>query len=126
MRRASTCVMWVNRVTTCDTSREQNVGAGAEGYCALCFVTDAGKATPTVRNSQLSERRGSGGGPKAGSEDDGGRAVARYLADMTGQLESMARAAKLELLAYLLAMARAEAEAASLDEKPREGGAQDR
>ena len=28
---------------------------------------------------------------------------------MTGQLESMARAAKLELLAYLLAMARAEA-----------------
>jgi hypothetical protein len=39
---------------------------------------------------------------------------------MTGQLESMARAAKLELLAYLLAMARAEAQAASLDEKPGE------
>jgi hypothetical protein len=36
--------------------------------------------------------------------------VARYLADMTAQLESMARAAKLELVAYLLAMARAEAE----------------
>ena len=34
----------------------------------------------------------------------------------------MARAAKLELLAYLLAMARAEAEAASLDEKLRNGG----
>jgi hypothetical protein len=40
---------------------------------------------------------------------------------MTGQLESMARAAKLELLAYLLAMARAEAEAASLEVKPRNG-----
>ncbi len=36
--------------------------------------------------------------------------VARYLADMTAQLESMAGAARLELLAYLLAMARAEAE----------------
>jgi hypothetical protein len=73
-----------------------------------------------MRNSQLSERSGSGGGPKSGS-DDGSQAVARYLADMIGQLESMARAAKLELLAYLLAMARAEAEAASLDEKPRNG-----
>jgi hypothetical protein len=74
-----------------------------------------------MRNSPLFERKGSAGGPKSGSEDDGGQAqaVARYLADMTGQLESMARAAKLELLAYLLAMARAEAEAASLDEKPR-------
>jgi hypothetical protein len=36
--------------------------------------------------------------------------VARYLADMTAQLETMARAANLELVAYLLAMARAEAE----------------
>ena len=44
---------------------------------------------------------------------DGVEAVARYLADMTGQLESMARAADLELLAYLLAMARSEAEAMS-------------
>jgi hypothetical protein len=42
-------------------------------------------------------------------------AVARYLADMTGQLETMARAARLELLAYLLAMARAEAESVTLD-----------
>ncbi len=45
--------------------------------------------------------------------DDGAEAVARYLADMTAQLESMARAADLELLAYLLAMARAEADAVS-------------
>jgi hypothetical protein len=44
-------------------------------------------------------------------EDEGKEAVARYLADMTGQLESMARAANLELLAYLLSMARAEADA---------------
>ena len=35
-----------------------------------------------------------------GTPDDGGpQAVARYLADMTAQLESMARASKLELLA---------------------------
>jgi hypothetical protein len=34
---------------------------------------------------------------------------------MTGQLESMARASKLELLAYLLAMARAEAESLTVD-----------
>jgi hypothetical protein len=44
---------------------------------------------------------------------EGAEAVARYLADMTGQLESMARAADLELLAYLLAMARSEADAIS-------------
>jgi len=45
------------------------------------------------------------------------QAVARYLADMTSQLEAMARGAKFELLAYLLAMARAEAEAAALQAK---------
>ena len=44
---------------------------------------------------------------------EGTEAVARYLADMTGQLESMARAAEFDLLAYLLAMARAEADAVS-------------
>jgi hypothetical protein len=38
-------------------------------------------------------------------------AVARYVADMTAQLESMARAAGLDMLAYFLAMARAEANA---------------
>jgi hypothetical protein len=39
--------------------------------------------------------------------------VARYIADMTGQLESMAIAANLDLLAYFLAMARAESESAA-------------
>jgi hypothetical protein len=43
-------------------------------------------------------------------KDDSARAVAQYLADMTAQLESIARAANLELVAYLLAMARAEAD----------------
>ena len=47
---------------------------------------------------------------------DGSEAVAGYLADMIAQLESMARAADLELLAYLLAMARSEAE--SISRKP--------
>jgi hypothetical protein len=36
--------------------------------------------------------------------------VARYIADMTAQLASMARAAKLDLLAYFLNMANAESE----------------
>jgi hypothetical protein len=42
--------------------------------------------------------------------DDNVTAVAQYLADMVAQLESMAVAAKLELVAYLLAMARSEAD----------------
>jgi hypothetical protein len=37
--------------------------------------------------------------------------VARYIAEMTAQLASMARAAKLDLLAYFLSMANAESEA---------------
>jgi hypothetical protein len=40
-------------------------------------------------------------------------AVASYIADMTAQLEAMAMAAHLDLLAYFLAMARAEGESAS-------------
>ena len=57
--------------------------------------------------------------------DAGVAAVAQYLADMTGQLEAMARAGKLELVAYLLAMARTEADAiarlspSETDRKPR-------
>ncbi len=47
--------------------------------------------------------------------DAGAPAVAGYIADMTAQLESMATAAGLDLLAYFLAMARAEGEAASRD-----------
>ena len=38
------------------------------------------------------------------------RAVAEYLADMIGQLESMARISGFDLLVYLLSMARVEAE----------------
>jgi hypothetical protein len=41
---------------------------------------------------------------------DHSRAVAEYLADMIGQLESMARVSGFELIVYLLAMARVEAE----------------
>ena len=38
------------------------------------------------------------------------RAVAEYLGDMVGQLESMARQQGFDLLVYLLSMARVEAE----------------
>jgi hypothetical protein len=62
----------------------------------------------------LSDRKIRGGKLKP-HDEVGNQAVARYLADMTGQLESMARASKLELLAYLLAMARAEAESVALE-----------
>jgi hypothetical protein len=37
--------------------------------------------------------------------------VARYIADMTAQMASMARAAKLDLVAYFLSMANAESDA---------------
>jgi hypothetical protein len=43
-------------------------------------------------------------------------AVADYIADMTAQLEAMATAAGLDLLAYFLAMARAESETAARSE----------
>lgn len=56
--------------------------------------------------------------------------VARYITDMTAQLEAMAMAARLDLLAYFLGMAKAEseiyvrtnalAEAESEDEQPYE------
>ncbi|MBV9290212.1 MAG: hypothetical protein JO288_20760 [Hyphomicrobiales bacterium] len=36
--------------------------------------------------------------------------VARYVSDMTAQLEAMANAARLDLLAYFLGMAKAESE----------------
>ncbi|MGA2494452.1 MAG: hypothetical protein ABSF67_16150 [Roseiarcus sp.] len=47
------------------------------------------------------------------ADESGAPAVAGYIADMAAQLESMATAAGLNLLAYFLAMARAEGEAAS-------------
>jgi hypothetical protein len=50
------------------------------------------------------------------STSAGAPMVAGYIADMTAQLESMATAAGLDLLAYFLAMARAESEAASRDD----------
>lgn len=48
----------------------------------------------------------------------GAPAIAGYIADMTAQLESMATASGLDLLAYFLAMARSEGEAAARGEAP--------
>ena len=48
-------------------------------------------------------------GPLA--DEDQTRAVADYLGDMIGQLEDMARRSRLDLLVYLLSMAKAEAQA---------------
>jgi hypothetical protein len=39
--------------------------------------------------------------------------TSRYIADMTAQMETMASAAKLDFLAYLLGLVRAESEAVS-------------
>ncbi len=45
-------------------------------------------------------------------DDEGDvRAVADYLADMIGQLEDIARRSRLDLLVYLLSMAKSEAQA---------------
>jgi hypothetical protein len=41
------------------------------------------------------------------------KAVAEYLADMTGQLEGMARLQGFDLVAYLLSMARVEAQSSA-------------
>ena len=51
------------------------------------------------------------------------RAVAEYLADMIGQLASMARLSSFDLLVYLLAMARVEAQANSRAAEDRRGPA---
>ena len=59
---------------------------------------------------------GEAGAPRRESRTDReirSPAVAGYIADMTAQLETMATAAHLDLLAYFLAMARAEGETAA-------------
>ena len=47
------------------------------------------------------------------TDADQTRAVAEYLADMIGQLEDMARRSRLDLLVYLLSMAKSEAQASA-------------
>jgi len=47
------------------------------------------------------------------ADDDQARAVADYLTDMIGQLEDMARRSRLDLLVYLLSMAKSEAQASA-------------
>ena len=54
--------------------------------------------------------KGASDEPEALDEIAHARAVAEYLGDMISQLESMARLAGLDLLVYLLSMARVEAE----------------
>jgi hypothetical protein len=51
--------------------------------------------------------------PPEGREAADAVEVARYIGDMTAQMETMASAAKLEMLAHLLRMAAAESEAIS-------------
>ena len=61
------------------------------------------------------EREGAGGEQSSPDEDHllGPKEVARYITDMTAQMETMAAAAKLDFLSYLLGMVRAESEAIS-------------
>lgn len=47
------------------------------------------------------------------ADEDQARAVAEYLADMIGQLEEMAQRSRLDLLVYLLSMAKSEAQASA-------------
>jgi hypothetical protein len=68
-----------------------------------------------------SSARGASRAPARDEPADASIDVARYIADMTVQLASMARAAKLELLAYFLNMANAESESivrGSVDGRP--------
>jgi len=61
-----------------------------------------------VRDSQAPPKRLDEPTPRSSTEE--ALDVARYVTDMTAQLEAMASAARLELLAYFLGMAKAEAE----------------
>src|SRR6202042_339742 len=70
-----------------------------------------------IRGEQLGTGRNGSGRPLRKANDSSHRAVthealdvARYITDMTAQLEAMAIAARLDLLAYFLGMARAESE----------------
>ena len=57
-------------------------------------------------------RRGTARGQSSPGDEGAADAidVARYIADMTARMEAMAAAAKLDFLAYLLGMARAESQ----------------
>ena len=70
-----------------------------------------------IRGEQVRAGRNGSARPLRKANDPSHRAVthealdvARYIADMTAQLEAMAIAARLDLLAYFLGMARAESE----------------
>src|SRR5271168_4713926 len=81
-------------------------------FCVYAGITHL-PAFSSEKRDPPSER-GRGEDRAAGvRRSEGTEAIARYLADMTAQLESMARAADLELLE---AMARSEAD--SLSRKP--------
>ena len=69
-----------------------------------------------IRGEQVRAGRNGSGRPLRKANDLSHRVthealdVARYITDMTAQLEAMAIAARLDLLAYFLGMARAESE----------------
>ena len=70
-------------------------------------------STRANRPRRKREERGSASSARTPVRDepsDPSADVARYIADMTAQLASMAGAAKLDLLAYFLNMANAESE----------------
>jgi len=71
-------------------------------------MKDAGRRSPRRRTGLGSPMQ-----PSRSDRDSNEVAVAGYIADMTAQLETMATAAGLDLLAYFLAMARAESETAA-------------
>ncbi len=73
--------------------------------------------TRAIRPRRKREGRGSASSARVASRPpardelaDPTQDVARYIADMTTELASMARAARLDLLAYFLSMANAESE----------------
>jgi hypothetical protein len=82
----------------------------------------AGRAQ-VVRDPQAAPKRLSEPPAPATSED--AVDVARYVTDMTSQLEAMASAAHLDLLAYFLGMAKAEAELFVRTHVPDQGASAD-
>jgi hypothetical protein len=63
------------------------------------------------KHAHKGRRRTKGSALEEGMREPSATDVARFIADMTLQMQTMAQAAKLDLLAYLLSMSHEEANA---------------
>jgi len=91
-------------------------GKGSAQSRAAPIEADTRKAMASVEADLRYDEDDSGSEPVGSAED-----TARYIADMVGALAAMAGEARLDLLTYLLNMARVEAELQSRMSEDGEG-----